>query len=59
MCVRRGLWRLRQMGEKIAGSLSDFFNDPENLRTLKTLTSLGFHITNPDFEYRKEREETA
>ncbi|HLA01116.1 MAG TPA: NAD-dependent DNA ligase LigA [Thermodesulfovibrionales bacterium] len=47
------IMEVRQMGEKIAGSLSDFFNDPENLRTLKTLTSLGFHITNPDFETGK------
>ncbi len=44
---------VRQMGEKIAGSLSDFFNDPENLRTLKALTSLGLHVTNPDFETGK------
>ena len=47
------IMEVRQMGEKIAGSLSDFFNDPENLRTLKTLTSLGLHITNPDFESGK------
>ncbi len=47
------IMEVRQMGEKIAGSLSDFFNDPENLRTLKTLTALGFHITNPDFETGK------
>ena len=47
------IMEVRQMGEKIAGSLSDFFNDPENLRTLKTLTALGFHITNPDFDTGK------
>lgn len=41
---------IRQMGEKIAGSVSDFFNDPENLSTLKTLKSLGLKITNPDYE---------
>jgi DNA ligase (NAD+) len=42
--------RIKQMGEKIACSVSDFFNDPENLRTLKTLQSLGLKIVNPDFE---------
>ncbi|MEW6214440.1 MAG: NAD-dependent DNA ligase LigA [Nitrospirota bacterium] len=40
---------IRQMGETIAHSISDFFNDPENIRTLKTLKSLGLNITNPDF----------
>jgi DNA ligase (NAD+) len=38
-----------QVGEKIARSVADFFNDPENLNTLKTLKSLGLKITNPDF----------
>jgi DNA ligase (NAD+) len=47
------IMEVRQIGEKIAGSLSNFFHDPENLRTLKTLTSLGLHITNPDFETEK------
>ena len=42
--------RIKQMGEKIACSVSDFFNDPENLHTLKTLQSLGLKIANPDFE---------
>jgi len=41
---------IRQMGEKIANSVSDFFNDPENLRTLKSLKSLGLNINNPDFK---------
>ncbi len=38
------------MGDKIAHSISDFFNDPENIHALKTLKSLGLKITNPDFE---------
>lgn len=42
------------MGEKIALSVSDFFNDPENLKTLKTLKSLGLKISNPDFEAKKK-----
>ena len=45
---------IRQMGEKIAQSISDFFNDPENLKTLKTLKSLGLKISNPDFETKKK-----
>ena len=44
---------IRQMGEKIAESVSRFFNDPENLHTLKTLKAVGVEITNPDFESRK------
>jgi len=42
--------QIRQMGEKIARSVSDFFHDAENLETLKTLKSLGLELTNPDFE---------
>jgi DNA ligase (NAD+) len=48
---------IKQMGEKIARSLSDFFNDPENLRTLKTLKSLGLSITNPDIGIRKKEKQ--
>lgn len=44
------IMEIKQMGEKIAQSVSDFFNDPENIQTLKTLKSLGLKITNPDFE---------
>lgn len=45
--------QIKQMGEKIAQSVSRFFNDPENIKTLKTLKSLGLEISNPDFEGRK------
>lgn len=45
---------IRQIGEKIAMSISDFFNDTENLKTLKTLKSLGIRISNPDFEVKKK-----
>jgi DNA ligase (NAD+) len=48
------IMEIKQMGDKIARSISDFFNDPENLRTLKTLKSLGLSITNPDFEAKKK-----
>lgn len=45
---------IRQMGDKIAWSISDFFNDRENLKTLETLKSLGLNISNPDFETKKK-----
>jgi DNA ligase (NAD+) len=52
------IMNIRQMGEKIALSISDFFNDPENLNTLKTLKkSLGLSITNPDFEMKKKEKQ--
>ena len=44
---------IKQMGEKISDSISRFFNDHENLNTLKTLTSLGVKISNPDFKKEK------
>lgn len=45
----RQITAIRQMGEKIAASVSLFFNDAENLRTLDTMKSLGLKIHNPDF----------
>lgn len=44
------IMQIRQMGEKIAQSISDFFNNPENINTLEKLKSLGLRLTNPDFE---------
>jgi DNA ligase (NAD+) len=41
---------IKQMGEKITGSVSTFFSHPDNLKTLKTLEGLGLGLTNPDFE---------
>ncbi len=43
------LVEIPQMGEKIASSVEDFFNDSGNLKTLDRLLSLGFRIENPDF----------
>lgn len=40
---------IKQMGEKIASSISTFFNDEKNLKTLESLKSLGLKTTNPDF----------
>jgi DNA ligase (NAD+) len=41
---------IKQMGEKSADSISRFFNDRENLATLKELEGFGLKISNPDFE---------
>jgi DNA ligase (NAD+) len=48
---------IKQMGEALAESISGFFNERENLKTLDTLKKLGLKISNPDFEAaaRKER----
>jgi DNA ligase (NAD+) len=40
---------IRQMGEKIASSVSAFFNDEKNIETLRTLKDYGLKISNPDF----------
>lgn len=40
---------IRQMGEKLASSISGFFSEKENLRTLEELKKLGVQLTNPDF----------
>jgi DNA ligase (NAD+) len=50
------IMEIRQMGEKIALSVSEFFNDPENVHTLNRLKSLGLKITNPDFEGKETME---
>ncbi|MEW6715652.1 MAG: NAD-dependent DNA ligase LigA [Nitrospirota bacterium] len=44
---------IKQMGEKLAESISRFFNNPENLRTLESLKSYGLKISNPDFDSGK------
>lgn len=43
------IMEIKQMGEKIAASVSGFFGDKENLRTLEELKKLGVRISNPDF----------
>jgi DNA ligase (NAD+) len=44
------IMEIKQMGEKLAESISGFFNEKENLHTLDTLKKLGMKISNPDFE---------
>ncbi len=41
---------IKQIGDKIADSVSRFFNDRENIKTLESLKALGITIINPDFE---------
>ncbi|MDA8238796.1 MAG: NAD-dependent DNA ligase LigA [Nitrospiraceae bacterium] len=40
---------IKQLGEKIASSVSMFFDDAKNLKTLDTMKKLGLEIGNPDF----------
>ena len=47
---------IKQVGEKLAASLSHFFNDKENLHTLDTLKKLGLSLSNPDYEGGQEKE---
>ncbi len=50
------IMQIRQMGEKIASSVSAFFGDDKNIKTLETLKALGLKIGNPDFVSGKEEE---
>jgi len=43
------IMEIKQMGEKIASSISIFFNDEKNIKTLNTLEELGLEISNPDY----------
>jgi DNA ligase (NAD+) len=43
------IMQIKQMGDKIAASISEFFNEKENLHTLDGLKRLGVRITNPDY----------
>lgn len=50
------IMQIRQMGDKIASSVSAFFNDEKNLRVLDSLLQLGLRISNPDYESEKRDE---
>jgi len=41
---------IKQMGEKLASSIAEFFSEKENLQTLETLKKLGVKLSNPDYE---------
>lgn len=49
---------IKQIGEKIAHSVSSFFNDSDNLKILESLKNLGVTISNPDFEGDKKGHKT-
>ncbi|MBF0336316.1 MAG: NAD-dependent DNA ligase LigA [Nitrospirae bacterium] len=49
------LLSIDQVGEKIAHSISGFFSDDENIRTLDALKSLGLRISNPDHTAQHSR----
>jgi DNA ligase (NAD+) len=44
---------IKQMGDKIAEAVSEFFSDKKNIETLETLKRMGIRISNPDFEGTK------
>jgi DNA ligase (NAD+) len=46
---------IKQMGEKLAASISGFFSEKENLRTLEELKKLGLKLTNPDYVAEGEK----
>jgi len=43
------IMEIKQMGEKLAASISEFFGEKENQRTLATLMKMGLAIKNPDY----------
>ncbi len=49
------IMQIKQIGEKTAYSISDFFNDPKNIKTIEELKRLGIKIKNPDYEAIKKK----
>jgi len=47
---------IKQMGEKLAESISGFFSEQENLHTLEKLKKNGLTISNPDYEAANKKE---
>jgi DNA ligase (NAD+) len=50
------IMEIKQMGDKLAESISGFFNEKENLHTLDSLKKLGVKISNPDYEAAPRKE---
>jgi DNA ligase (NAD+) len=44
------IMEIKQMGEKLAASISGFFNEKENLHALNELKKLGLRTSNPEYE---------
>ncbi len=53
------IMQIKQMGEKIASSISAFFNDEKNLEVFDALVRLGLRIKNPDFISAKKKDKLA
>ncbi len=51
---RERILEIKQIGEKIASTVSAFFNDEKNIETIETLRSLGVNAANPDFAGHSE-----
>jgi DNA ligase (NAD+) len=45
---------IKQMGGKIAASVSLFFNDEQNIRTFESLKTMGLALENPDYDAGSE-----
>ena len=45
---------IKQIGEKIAASVSAFFNDRKNLQLLESMKKLGLDLSNPDYASGKK-----
>lgn len=41
---------IKQIGEKIARSISQFFHNPENVQAIEEMKRLGLRLENPDYE---------
>jgi DNA ligase (NAD+) len=50
------IMHIKQMGEKLAFSISTFFNDPKNMDLLNSMIKLGLKISNPNFTTVKKEE---
>jgi DNA ligase (NAD+) len=44
------LIEIKQMGDKLATSISGFFQEKENLHTFDALKKLGLNLSNPDYD---------
>jgi DNA ligase (NAD+) len=52
------IMEIRQIGEKIASSVSLFFGDEKNIRTLEALKGRGLSLSNPDFVSGEKEEKS-
>jgi DNA ligase (NAD+) len=52
------IMEIKQIGEKIAASISTFFTDEKNIKTLDALKDLRLKISNPDYVSGKKEAKT-